>query len=164
MNSDVANRAFKLLSQPATAQEGLRILEAEADRLPDSAKALFDLASANDMLDREAEANVLYQRVRTIGLESLPPDDQPRWYVQAGSTLRLLGRFDQSRTVLSEGIGRFPDYSALHAFRALTDIADGQPLEAAVNLLDALLGFDESSLQYYGRALRAYRAEITGAY
>jgi hypothetical protein len=45
----------------------------------------------------------------------------------------------------------------------LTDIADGQPLTAAVNLLDALLGFDESSLQYYGRALRAYREEITGA-
>jgi hypothetical protein len=52
MNSDVAIHAFKLLSQPATAQEGLRILEAEADRLPDSAKALFDLACANDMIAR----------------------------------------------------------------------------------------------------------------
>lgn len=162
MSRDDVSRAFELLSQPATAAEGLRLLEDQVGREPDSARALFDLGSAYDALDRESEADALYQRVRAIGLERLPMDEQPRWFVQAGSTLRLLGRLDESRKVLSEGIGRYPDYIALRAFAALTELADGQPDAAALSLLDALLRFDNPSLRYYGRALRAYRDEIVG--
>lgn len=160
MNDDASSRAFELLSRPETAAEGLRLLETRAEQLPQDATALFALASAYDMSDRETEAEALYQRVRAIGLERLPSEDRPRWYAQAGSTLRLLGRHDESRDLLREGAERFPDYLALRLFAALTEFAAGDAAAAAAGLFDTLLRSDDPSVAYFGRALRAYREEI----
>jgi thioredoxin-like negative regulator of GroEL len=108
----------------------------------------------------ESEADDAYQAVRALGLHRLSAEDRPRWYVQAGSTLRLLGRLSESRAVLLEGVARFPDYLAIRAFLAVTELAAERPQSAAASLFDALMRVAEPSLRFYERALNVYRHEI----
>jgi hypothetical protein len=118
---------WALIGDPATAEDGLRILGERTAERPFDPKAVFDRASAYDMLDREADAQLAYEQVRNLGLGGLAPEDRSRWYVQFGSTLRLRGKIDESRKVLAEGEAAFPEDMAIAAFRALTEIAAGSP-------------------------------------
>lgn len=154
-------QALERLGDPATADAALAWFRARADAAPDDAQAWFDLAGAYDALDRESEAEAAYRKVRALGLERLRPEDRPRWHVQMGSTLRLLGRLEESREVLAEGLQVYPDNAALAAFAALTELAAGEPAAAAKLLMQALLASADPSIAHYHRALAAYAAELT---
>lgn len=154
------DQAFAALSDPALAKEALAFLKRAAEAAPGNALVQFDYAGACDMLGREFEAAVYYERVRAIGIEKLPKDEQPNWYVQTGSTLRLLGRLSQSRAVLTEGMEKFPANKVIAAFAALTELAAKEPKSAALTLLEALLrDEDDASINRFRRALRAYTDE-----
>jgi cyanophycin synthetase len=155
------DRAFQMLSEPAHALAALQFLEDRTASNPEDAEALFDCAGAYDRLGREAEAVVLYESVRKLGLERLTTVDQARWHVQMGSTLRLLGRLEESRTVLVQGARAHPDHPALLAFLALTEMAADRPRAAIAALFTALLATDDAgSIERYRRALTAYADEI----
>lgn len=149
---DVAN----LLSAPSTAEEALRLLKDRCASNPTDPRALFELANAYDFLDLEREAEEAYRGVERLGLEKLTAEDRARWYIQFGSTLRLLGRYDLSRQVLARGEKAFPDNQAISAFLALTELATGQPEQAARVLLTATLRSSNRDIEYYRQALTRY--------
>jgi tetratricopeptide (TPR) repeat protein len=155
-------RAFDLLDDPATAPEGLSWFQHRAKALPDSVRAAFDLAGAYDSLGREAEAAPAYEHVLRLGLDTLPEVDQARWHVQYGSTLKQLGRLEDSRAVLANGVALFPEHGALPVFLAFTELALGRKDAALAALLTGAGASDPyGSRARYRRAITAYAAQMS---
>jgi tetratricopeptide (TPR) repeat protein len=89
-------------------------------------------------------------------------EDQPRLYVQLGSTLRNLSSLPESLSVLQEGLKYFPKYKALRAFLALTEYSMGNHAQAIQSLMQVTLEeATDSSLIDYSRALGWYAGELT---
>jgi tetratricopeptide (TPR) repeat protein len=154
-------RALALLDDPQTRAEGLTWLEGRASALPDSVRAAFDLGGAYDSLGREAEAARGYERVLRVGLDQLSEADQARWHVQYGGTLRLIGRIEESRAVLANGMMLFPEDAALPVFLAFTEIAAGRPEAALVALLAGAAAADPfGSRAHYRQAIAAHTAAL----
>jgi hypothetical protein len=107
-----------------------------AERASDDAAALFERAAARDTAGLEAEAEHLYRRA--LGCEDLDAYRRTRATIQLGSTLRILGRLDESEALLVAELDRHmqPGHArALHdearAILALTYVAQGRSNEAA---------------------------------
>lgn len=164
MPESVYERAFQLIKQESDAssvEKGLSLLRAEAESRPNDAKAWFELAGAFDFLGREAEALPHYEKAMALGIDLLPVEDRPRLFVQLGSTLRNLKKYDQSKKVLQEGIDKFPGIAVLKTFLGLTEYSDGNYRKAAKLFLQGSLhGAEDRSLQDYGRALKNYSDQI----
>jgi tetratricopeptide (TPR) repeat protein len=146
----------------ALVERGLEYLRARAEADPDDAERWFTYGGGLDFSDRAEEAIVAYGRVFDIGIEALPQEDQPRIYVQAGSTLRNLGRLTEARRLLEEGRRRFPEFRAITAFLALVVVSEGSDREAIDLLFSTLVadGSGDDSIAYYRRALGWYASEI----
>lgn len=163
MTSPYAEAEVLIRSEdPDKVNEGLERLRLYAETHSEDAVAWFQYGGGLDFLDHEAKAMVAYERVFALGVEELDADDRPRIYVQAGSTLRNLGRFDEARSLLAEGRGRYPDFRALAVFQALVDVSAGRDRAAIDHLFEALLAIDEGddSVASYRRALTYYANEI----
>jgi len=143
-------------------RHGLALLRRHAEANPGDAIAWFEYGGGLDYTDHEAEAMVAYERVFALGVEHLDPDDQPRIYIQAGSTLRNLGRFDDAHALLEAGRARFPEVRALPVFLALVQVSAGRNREAIDLLFEAILadGTGDDSIVDYARALKYYAGEI----
>lgn len=147
---------------PDEVTEGLRRLREHADAHRDDANAWFHFASGLDFADHEAEASAAYQRVFELGVDQLDPEDQPRIYLQAGSTLRNLGKLDEARSLLETGREAFPGFRALAVFLALVEVSAGQDRRAIDLLFEVILGegSGDDSIEQYRRALTWYAADI----
>jgi tetratricopeptide (TPR) repeat protein len=143
-------------------RDGEEILRARSAAHPEDALAQYLVASAYDGAGREAEAIPFYERAFAIGVETLPASRQPEIYVQAGSTLRNLRRFDEARSLLEAGIARYPEYRALRVFLALVEASDGDREKASALLFDVVAMEDDLSLQRYRRSLRWYVDDLAG--
>jgi len=149
-------------STPEDAERADAELRARAAAQPDDALVQYLVASAYDGAGREAEAMPFYARAFALGVERLPPARQPEIFVQAGSTLRNLGRLDEARALLRDGMTRFPAYRALPVFAALVEASAGDE-RAAMGLLFRAVTMDEdASLRRFRRALRWYVDELPG--
>jgi tetratricopeptide (TPR) repeat protein len=157
--------AFDLLTRsndPESIERGLSILRAAIYADPSNSSAHFAIAGAFDFLGREQEALTHYQRIVTLGVTTLPAQDQPALYIQLGSTLRNLQKFDEARKILEEGIERFPGIAAMKAFLGLNEFADGNYQKAAMLFLESSLREPgDQSVNYYSRALRHYASRLT---
>lgn len=164
MNDQEADRLIRT-EEPEAVETGLRYLRERAESEPDDANRWFIYGGGLDFSDRPAEAIVAYGRVFDLGVEQLPDEDQPRLYVQAGSTLRNLGRLTEARALLKEGIDRHPDVRALPVFLALVEVSSGNDRGAIDLLFGALLaeGNGDTSIQDYRRALTWYADEVRQA-
>lgn len=141
-NAETAEQAIDLLLQNALAKET-------------DPKAWFELAGCLNYLGREAEALPHYERAFAAGLERLPMGDQPRLFLQWGSTLRNLGRFEDSEAVLMKGAHHFPEMKVMKAFLALTQYTRGN-FRGAAQALFVLLHSkhpEDTSLADYARTL-----------
>jgi len=133
-----------------------QIDELVAERPASDAEAVFEAASARDYASREAEAEPLYRRALSLGL------DEPllgRATIQLASTLRNLGRPADGITVLQDGFAEYPDHplgDAARAFLALCLVDSGDERAATAVALDAL----STHLPQYSRAVRAYAADL----
>ena len=150
------------LQEALEAEDGETVEQANAelrrrsDAHPDDALVQYLVASAYDGAGRESDAMPYYQRALALGVERLPAGRQPEIFVQAGSTLRNLGRLDEARDLLKQGIDRFPDYRAMQVFAALVE-ASADDDRAAMRLLFRVVTLDEDdSLRRYRRSLRWY--------
>jgi tetratricopeptide (TPR) repeat protein len=143
-------------------REGLAWLRHHAEANPDDAVAWFHYGGALDYTDHGAEAMVAYERVFALGVDHLDPDDRPRIHVQAGSTLRNLGRLDEARSLLEAGRSRFPEVRVLAAFLALVEVSAGRDRTAIDLLFEVILGegAGDGSVTWYRRALTYYAEEI----
>jgi tetratricopeptide (TPR) repeat protein len=140
----------------------LGIYEEVSRQHPGNPKSWFERAGAYDYLGKEDIAVTFYEDVLRLGPEKLSLDDQPRFYLQFGSTLRNLKRYEESRKLLEKGIVKYPDFTALSAFLGLTEYTDGNFKKASDLLLNALVADPEDrSVQEYIRALKGYRDTIS---
>ena len=127
-----------------------------AERPVDDPLAVFEAASARDSAGLEAEAEPLYRRALEL---ELPADLAPRATIQLASTIRNLGKFDESVELLETQLAAHPGdewTAATAAFLALALASRGQEREAASVALTALA----DSLPRYHRAVRGYAAEL----
>jgi tetratricopeptide (TPR) repeat protein len=147
---------------PARVAEGLAWLREQADANPGDAVAWFRYGGGLDSSGDEANAIVAYQRVFDLGVEYLDTADQPRIFVQAGSTLRNLERFDEARALLEAGRARFPDLRVLSVFLALVEVSAGRDRRAIDLLFEVILGEGQGddSIGWYPRSLASYADEI----
>jgi len=119
---------------------------------PEDPRVLYELGGAYDTAGDEATAIGFYERAMERGLAG---DVRRRCWLQYGSTLRNLGRVDDSLRVFARARAEFPDSVALGAFEALTLHADGRPNTALASLLVLLAEHvDAPELDRYKPALR----------
>lgn len=138
-------------------KQALDIYHVQTQRDPSDPKGWFEYAGAFDFLGREAEALPFYQKALKLGVENLPYDEQPRLYVQMGSTLRNLKRFDEAKQLLTKGIEQYPKVEALKLFLALVEYSLGNNKEANKALLQKGLEKPvDDSVKHYLRALTYY--------
>ncbi|MGN7860756.1 tetratricopeptide repeat protein [Microbacterium sp. 22303] len=119
---------------------------------PDDPAVLYEVGGAYDTDGQEEVALGYYRRAMGAGLEG-------RWlrqcYLQYGSTLRNLGRLDESLAAFDEGIALFPESESLGIFRALTLHAMGRPSAALGAVLTVVADrFPTAEVQRYEAALR----------
>jgi tetratricopeptide (TPR) repeat protein len=129
-----------------------------AERDPDDAIAVFELAGVRDYAGREAEAEPLYRRALELGLDE-PQRGQA--VIQLASTVRNLGRPDEALALLREEFAAHPEHplaDAATAFAALALADTGAEREALVAALRALA----PHLPAYGRAVTAYADDLLG--
>lgn len=160
MEQDAFKAAERLLrsNDPHQIDLALEMYERFVRENPDDPIACFELGGAYDFLGREEVAIAHYERVLAMGVERLPNEEQPKLYLQMGSTLRNLGRLEESRDLFLRGLRIYPDFNALRAFLALTEYSMGHFQEAAKLWLDCLVeGSTDPSIQRYARSLRGYR-------
>ena len=150
----------RINSSPELADDELmrRIVDIAAERPEDDPAALFELASANDSTGKEFEAEPLYRRALAGKL------DEPRRHraiIQFSSTLRNVGKLDESVALLTEAHESGPNPvngDAASAFLALSLIDQGREREAAIAVLRALI----PHLPRYHRSMYAYVDALEG--
>ena len=107
---------------------------------PDHPVLVLEVAGAYDTAGREDEAAVQYERAMSLGLEG---DDLRRCLCQYGSTLRWLGRLDESVAVLEGARARFPQSDSVRVFLALTLAEAGRTDAAVAQLLTVITDHPE---------------------
>jgi tetratricopeptide (TPR) repeat protein len=128
---------------------------------PDDPAVLYEVGGAYDTDGQEETALGYYRRAMAAGLEGRR---LRQCFLQLGSTLRNLGRLDESLAVFDEGIALFPESESLGLFRALTLHAMGRPSAALGAVLTVIADrFPTAEVQRYEAALRgngAYLASL----
>jgi len=133
------------------------LVELRAER-PDDPRVAVQTAWVHDSMGLEEEAVEHYEAALA---GELTEGEARGAYLGLGSTLRTLGRDEDSDRVLRAGIERFPDFPALRAFHAMTLYNLGRPRDAVQQLLEVLLEVsDEPSIERYRRALTAYVQDL----
>lgn len=143
------------LADPRARVRAARQLHAQH---PKDARLAYEHASALDAAGDEAEALPLYQQALDLGLRE---PQRHRARIQLASSLRVVGKAEESLQLLTELAHERPHSVAVTAFRALAAADCGRGDEAVADLVDALLHHagDEDSLSYQ-RALHAYAEEL----
>ena len=125
--------------------------ELAAER-PEDAEALAELGGAHDSTGHEAEAAQYYQRAFDAGLAE-PHLSQVT--IQHASTLRNLGRHDESIALLRDHFGSRPGHElagAASVFIALALATSGRERDAVVELIRTV----QPTLPRYHRSVAAY--------
>jgi tetratricopeptide (TPR) repeat protein len=130
------------------------------DQHPSDARVLYELGGAYDTAGQEATAVGFYQRALDEGLSG---DMRRRCLLQFGSTLRNLGRLQESASLFALARGEFPNSVSLGAFEALTLHAAGLGNSAVGSLLELLADHVEANeLERYKPALRGNAEYLRG--
>jgi tetratricopeptide (TPR) repeat protein len=125
---------------------------------PDDPAVLYEVGGAYDTDGQEETALGYYRRAMAAGLEGRR---LRQCFLQLGSTLRNLGRLDESLAVFDEGIALFPESESLGLFRALTLHAMGRPSAALGAVLTVIADrFPTAEVQRYEAALRGNAAYL----
>jgi hypothetical protein len=109
----------------------------------------------------EHDAVNYYERAWALGV---PPADLPTFLLGFGSTLRNVGRAEETVARLTEATVEYPDNAALRAFLALALHSAGRTdLALAAMLQVALQVTRPHGFGPYSRALAEYQAELSAA-
>ena len=138
-------------------RQELEALESAAESKPLDVESQIAAAYGNDRYGSEERAILYYDKAWAIGV---PEEERCRFLVGYGSTLRNVGRLDESVAIHRLAISDYPDFSAHHAFLALALLESGQHQEALAAALTALLDGGAPNLDGYDRALRGYRDQL----
>jgi tetratricopeptide (TPR) repeat protein len=158
MTSDWQTRVDQVWAQAADLgdQGVMDAMDALAADAPDPALALFERGGARDSGGRPDEAEPLYREALALGL---PDDERAQCTIQLASTLRNLGRPEESLELLHAEFDGKPDHpyaGAAAAFMSLTLASLGRPEEGLSLVLYALA----PTLPRYQRSVLAYADEL----
>jgi tetratricopeptide (TPR) repeat protein len=114
---------------------------------PDHPLVLFEVGGSYDVMGEESRAIPFYRRALDAGLSG---DDRQECLVCLGSSLRVVGEFEEAVETLEEAVEEFPSRHSGRVFLALAYYSNDQPEEAVRTLLDVLLQTttDEEILAY----------------
>ena len=116
------------------------------------------LAYEADSAGREEEALVHYRRALELGV---PAAELAPALLGFGSTLRNVGSVDESVSVLTEAVERFPEHAALRVFLAYALWTAGRQADAMRSLVGALyVGKPAPELERYRRAITGYADDL----
>ena len=119
---------------------------------PHNARVLYEIGGAYDTDGQESVALGFYEKAMEAGLDG---DLRRRCYLQHGSTLRNVGRVDDSLAVFADAREEFPDSVAVGAFEALSLHAAGRVNTALASLLILLADHvDAEEINRYKAAMR----------
>jgi tetratricopeptide (TPR) repeat protein len=111
-----------------------------------------------DREGRERDAIRYYDEAYRTGV---PAEQRRRFLVGYGSTLRNVGRVDDSVGILAQAIADDPAYPAFAPFLALSLLDAGHARAALATMLGTLLDIaPPGSLDGYERALGEYHTEL----
>ncbi|WP_433546478.1 tetratricopeptide repeat protein [Streptomyces sp. CA-294286] len=140
-------------------EEARQRLLALVGRFPDDAEIAYQTAWAHDRLGLEAEAVPYYERALAGQLSAT---DRRGALLGLGSTLRVLGRYEEAVRTLRSGTAEFPADGALKTFLAMALFNVGEHHEA-MQLLLALLAesSDDEGVRQYRAAIAHYAKDLT---
>jgi hypothetical protein len=127
-----------------------------AERPEGDATALFERAGARDSAGLETQAEPLYREALAAGLDD---EHRPQAIIQLASTIRNLGRVDESLELLRTEYLRDPEsrfHGAAAAFYALALVSSGDAARGASVALEALA----PHLPRYTRSVTAYARDL----
>ena len=131
---------------------------ARAGSQPGDVTARIAAAYACDRAGREREAVAHYDAAWALGV---PPEARRRFLVGYGSTLRNVGRVDESVAILGEAVAADPDYAPFKVFLGLALHSAGQHAAAIATLLEAILDLHGGAHHDgFERAIGEYQREI----
>lgn len=152
----IASLAQALQGSESEFEQAAAELQALGERNPQDAFIQYLIGGAFDSCGRGATAIAYYERVFDLSVGQLPEARRPELFVQAGSTLRNLGRFEEARALFAKGIDQYPDYRALRVFAALNETSAGDHAAAARHLFAFALLRDDGSIDRFRRSLTWY--------
>jgi tetratricopeptide (TPR) repeat protein len=131
----------------------IRALLAILDEHPEEASVLYAVGGAYDTAGQEETALSYYEHALGNGLHG---DMLRKCYLQYGSTLRNVGRIEDSLTVFARARTEFPDSESLAIFEALTLHAAGLPSAALGQMLVLMAD------RFQSEEVRRYETSIRG--
>jgi tetratricopeptide (TPR) repeat protein len=137
----------------------LAAIRGAADADAEDVRAQIQAAYACDGEGFETEAAVYYDRAWRIGVSQ---EERHDFLVGYGSTLRNVGRLDESITVLETAAGEFPGDLAPPAFLALALNSAGRHDEAIALLIESLVACNGPGVERFSRALVDYADLLRG--
>lgn len=134
------------------------MLEAARTRSADVA-AQMAAAYACDRAGNERQAVGFYDAAWRLGV---PAAERSDFVIGYGSTLRNVGRVEESLRVLADLVAHEPDNHAARCFHGLALHSAGRDSLALAEMLDVVLSLQEASahLTKYRRALSTYRSGL----
>ena len=129
---------------------------------PDDVNAALAAGGTCDRLGLERDAIVHYERALELGVPEDVRRDFTIWY---GSTLRNVGRVEESLARLAEGTTVYSEDAAIRAFLALALHSAGHDTLALATMLEAALvaAARPEGFRGYERALATYQTELVAA-
>ncbi|MBT2531250.1 tetratricopeptide repeat protein [Arthrobacter sp. ISL-48] len=120
---------------------------------PDEPEVLYEVGGAYDTDGQEKTAAEYYERALAGVLE---PETLRKCYLQYGSTLRNLGRIDESIAIFSVARTAYPNSVSLGVFEVLTLHAQGKRDAALASALTLLVDHVETDeVKRYETSIRA---------
>ncbi len=140
------------------ADERIRVGTELRDAYPTDARVLYEYAGTFDSAGREQEALTAYDEALAAGLRE---PFRRRCLLQKASTLRHLGRLEESRAILDALWADWPDSDAIALFRAITQHDQGLDAQAAGDLARHLVARStDPDVERYRRSLTRFTGEI----
>ena len=126
---------------------------------PNNPYVLYEVGGSYDTDGQEEKAIGYYERA----LPGLSGDIRRKCLLQYGSTLRNLGRFDDSLDVFKKACAEYPESDSLRVFKALTLHAAGHKDKALASLLLLIADrVDSAEIKRYEAAIRGNADYLAG--
>lgn len=148
-------RALRRADELESSQQQLLAL---MDHFPDHPLVLFEVGGSYDVMGEEEMAIPYYRRAIAAGLEG---SDLQECLVCLGSTLRVVGEFEDAVAILEQAVDEFPQRSSGRVFLALAHYSNGAPDLAVGGLLALLLETtSDEDILAYADALDYYKDNL----
>lgn len=131
------------------------------DRQPSHPLVLFEVGGSYDVMGEEEMAIPYYRQAIGAGLEG---DDLQECLVCLGSTLRVVGEYEDAVSILEQAVEEYPERNSGRAFLALAYYSNSEYEKSVSTLLSLLLETStDQDILAYADALEYYRDDLDEA-